>query len=617
VRALAPRAAEEPMSLRVIADHIRACAFLVLDGVRPSNEGRGYVLRRIIRRALRHGHKLGIEEPFFHRLVAPLAREMGEAYPALVEREAAVAATLRQEEERFAETLGQGLRILEAAIAGLSGNIIPGATVFQLYDTYGFPFDLTADIARERALELDTAGFEAAMQEQRERARAASQFGNVDTATAISAEHLSRLGTTQTFTGYAGTRGEAKVSGIFAAGRPVDALAAGEAGVVVLDCTPFYAEAGGQVGDRGRLTSGDAVFAVEDTRRQGGLYLHHGRMQRGRLTAGAAVVAEVEEGGRQAIRRNHSATHLMHAALRTVLGAHVEQKGSLVDAERLRFDFSHPGPVSRAELRAIEARVNAEIRRNVAVEVAVMPYREAVASGAMALFGEKYGDEVRVLRMGDFSVELCGGTHVDRTGDIGLFKIVSEAGVASGVRRIEAVTGEAALAHVAESETRLERIAEKLRTGVGDIEPRLTQLVERARNLEREVQDLKGRLAGQAGRDLGAGAREVGGAQVVAEIIEGADAGTLRAACDRLKDRFERAVIVLGTVEEGKVRLIAGVTRNLTDRVHAGELVNFVAQQVGGKGGGRPDMAQAGGTAPERLDEALRSVPDWVAARTA
>ncbi len=612
VREEVPGGEVERNSLRVIADHIRSCAFLVLDGVIPSNEGRGYVLRRIIRRALRHGHKLGIDEPFFHRLVDPLAREMGDAYPSLGDKRQAIAAKLKQEEERFAETLDQGLRILDAAIDAMSGKTIAGEVVFQLYDTYGFPVDLTADIARERALEIDHAGFDAAMEVQRERARAASQFVGADTSAAISAAVLSSLGTDQNFTGYDTTRDEAKVVGLFVDGDAVDELATGSPGAVVLDRTPFYAESGGQVGDQGRFVADGTVYKVVDTRKQGGLFLHVGQVESGSLVIGAQVSAEVDDPRRRATVLNHSATHLMHAALRSILGAHVEQKGSLVDASRTRFDFSHPNPVEPDELREIERLVNREIRNNVAVQARIVPYRDAIDSGAMALFGEKYGDEVRVLRMGEFSVELCGGTHVSRTGDIGAFKIVSETGIASGVRRIEAITGNAAVEHMLENEATLMRIGALARAGAGDVEQKIKQLIERSRSLDKEIQDLKGKLAQQSGRDIADGAEEIGDATVVAEVIDGADMSTLRSTCDRLKDRFERAVIVLGAVEDGKVRLVAGVTKSFSHVVHAGELVNFVAQQVGGKGGGRPDMAQAGGSDPDKLNDAIRSVAGWV-----
>ncbi len=617
VRKQVPGEVSEPASLRVIADHIRSCAFLVLDGVTPSNEGRGYVLRRIIRRALRHGHKLGIEQHFFHLLVAPLAAEMGEAYPLLVERADAVAKTLRLEEERFAETLDQGMRILENAIGGLDGRTIPGEVVFQLYDTYGFPFDLTADIARERELEVDEAGFAAAMEAQRTRARAASQFANVDTANAISADDLSALGKDQEFTGYDSNSSEARVVGLFVDGQKVDALTSGAEGIVILDRTPFYAESGGQVGDHGVLKAGEARFEVSDTRKQGGLFLHIGHMQTGSIKLGENVLAAVDDPRREATRANHSATHLMHAALREVLGQHVEQKGSLVDDERLRFDFSHPQALSADEVQSIERRVNAEIRRNQPVEAELMAYSDAIESGAMALFGEKYGDRVRVLRMGDFSVELCGGTHVKRTGDIGAFKIISESGIASGVRRIEAITGDAVVSYLIETEALLHRLAGLVRAGGAGIEQKIAQILERNRALEKESQELRNRLAGESGKDIADSAREIGGAMVVAEILQGVDMDTLRSTCDRLKDQFERAVIVLATVEDDKVRLVAGVTKNLTKQVHAGHLINHVAQQVGGKGGGRPDMAQAGGTEVAHLVDAIASVHDWVAEKTA
>ena len=584
VREQVPGQVKDAASLRVIADHIRAASFLVHDGVLPSNEGRGYVLRRIIRRALRHGHKLGINDTFFHKLVPALGKQMGEAYPGLRARESNIMAALKLEEERFAETLDQGMRILDASIAAMSGDTIAGPTVFQLYDTFGFPVDLTADIARERGLQLDHAGFEAAMQAQRERARAASHFANIDTAHAIDAEDLSRIGREQRFTGYTATHDDVQVAGLFVEGRPVPSLAAGTAGVVILDRTPFYAESGGQVGDRGQLSNGNGLFEVTDTRKQGGLFLHTGRMRSGALALGDRIAAQVEDGRRQATRLNHSATHLMHAALRAVLGQHVEQKGSLVDVERLRFDFSHPQAVSREEVIAVERLVNAEIRRNHHVSADVMPYKQAINSGAMALFGEKYGDEVRVLRIGEFSVELCGGTHVTRSGDIGAFKVVSEAGVASGVRRIEAVTGDNAVRYTLEAQASLERIAGLVRANVGEIEPKLKQVVERSRSLEKEIQELKAKLAGASGRDIAAGAQDIGGAKLIVEIIKGADMNALRATCDSLKDRFERAVVVLATVEDDKVRLIAGVTKTMTATVHAGDLINHVARQVGGKG---------------------------------
>lgn len=609
---LVPDVPKDASSLRVIADHIRSCAFLVLDGVLPSNEGRGYVLRRIIRRALRHGHKLGIEGVFFHQLVDALAGEMGDAYPELRERKVQIAEALLDEENRFAETLDQGMRILEAAIADLNSNTIPGDVVFQLYDTYGFPFDLTADIARERDLLLDSEGFEAAMSEQRERARAASQFGNVDTRNAIAAEALAALGSEQNFSGYEKTTDSTKVVGIFVEGRSVDAVTSGTEAALVLERTPFYAESGGQVGDRGTIKTAEANFAVADTRKQGGLFLHYGEQLNGAIAVNDTVSADVEDPRRQATRRHHSATHLMHAALREILGQHVEQKGSLVDHSRLRFDFSHPKPLSTDEIAAIERRVNDEIMNNHAVDVALMSYQGALDHGAIALFGEKYGDEVRVLSMGEFSVELCGGTHVDRTGDIGAFKIVAESGVASGVRRIEAVAGSEAVEQAITTDALLARVSSELKAGGGDIEGRVRQLLDKNRALEKELQDLRGKLAGQSGTDLADKASMVGETAVIAEQLEGADMDTLRSACDRLKDRFERAVIVLAAVEDNKVRLVAGVTKKATDAYHAGKLINLVAQQVGGKGGGRPDMAQAGGTDVARLPEALKTVLPWV-----
>ncbi len=607
----------EPASLRVIADHIRSCAFLVLDGVLPSNEGRGYVLRRIIRRALRHGHKLGIEGPFFHRLVKPLAAEMQDAYPLLMERCVTVADALRQEEERFAETLGQGMRILESSINDLSGDTIPGEVVFQLYDTYGFPYDLTADIARERALKLDSEGFDAAMEAQRARARAASHFANVDTGSAIAAQDLAALGHDQDFTGYESHAENTQVLGLFVDGQPVDAVVSGTIAAIVLARTPFYAESGGQVGDRGELRAAAALFAVTDTRKQGGLFLHVGQLESGSLRVGDTVTATIDDPRRQAIRLNHSATHLMHAALREVLGSHVEQKGSLVDAERLRFDFSHPQPMTQAELDEVERLVNREVRRNVAVEAVVMPYREAIAAGAMALFGEKYGEEVRVLSMGGFSTELCGGTHVERTGDIGLFKLMSESGVASGVRRIEALTGSAAQEAVSAMTHQLQDLAQTLKTNPAGLHERLTQTLVQLRGLEKENQELKARLTGQSGRDVGDRAVAIGDIQLVVERLEDADVDALRATCDQLRDRFPRGVALLAAVEGDKIRLIAGVSKALTDTIHAGKLVNFVANQIGGKGGGRPDMAQAGGTDVAGLDDALASVAGWIEAQTA
>ncbi len=615
VRELAPGPDPEITSLRVIADHIRSCAFLIMDGVLPSNEGRGYVLRRIIRRAVRHGNKLGFVEPFFHRLVNALDAVMGDAVPELHAARERIEAALLAEERRFAETLEQGLKIFEAAVADLSGKTIPGDIAFKLNDTYGFPVDLTADIARERGLDIDMPGYEAAMDEQRARARAASQFGAADGANAVSAQALAAIGTEQRFTGYDRLDESASVRGLFLAGEAVTAIAAGDTGVIVLDTTPFYAEAGGQVGDRGELICDGGVFEVTDTRKQNGLYLHLGTVKSGQLRMDDTVTARVGGPRRQATRLNHSATHLLHAALRQILGDHVEQKGSLVDAERLRFDFSHPQAVTREELDAIERLVNEQIRANDPVEVEVMKYPDAIESGAMALFGEKYADEVRVLRMGTFSVELCGGTHAARTGDIGLFKIITEGGVAAGVRRIEAVTGAGAFDAVQASDANLKTVAALVKAAPDTVVQKVQQLGERARNLEKEIQTLKSRLAGQSSGDLADNVVEVGDIKVISEAIEGADVATLRSAMDRLKDKLQSAVVVLATIEDDKVRLIAGVTKDLTGRIKAGELVNFVARQVGGKGGGRPDMAQAGGTEPANLPAALASVAAWVGER--
>ena len=617
IRAIAPRDELEVTSLRVIADHIRACAFLVMDGVIPSNEGRGYVLRRIMRRALRHGNKIGFVEPFFHKLVQPLAREMGQAVPELVARIPRIEQVLLQEEERFAETLDQGLKIFETAVSNLAGKTIPGEVAFKLNDTYGFPVDLTADIARERGLGLDMDGYETALTVQRERARAASHFSNVDTAHAISGEMLAKLGATQIFTGYEQTSDNARVVGLFRAGQPVTTLVAGDAGAVVLSATPFYAESGGQVGDRGRLVSAQGAFEVEDTRKQGGLHVHYGTLKMGSVQVASEIRAEVDPLRRQATRLNHSATHLLHAALRQVLGTHVEQKGSLVDPERLRFDFSHSAGVSTAELQEIERLVNVQIRANHAVETELTPYQQALERGAMALFGEKYGDEVRVLRMSEFSVELCGGTHAARTGDIGMLRILAESGVAAGVRRIEAVTGAAAVDEGLRNTETLRKIAALVKGGAHETLARVSQLHERARAQDKEIQQLKAMIAGQTGRDLADGAVDIGEVKLLCEILDGADAATLRDAMDKLKDTLPRAVIVLATLEDGKVRLVTGVTKNLTAKVHAGELANFIATQLGGKGGGRPDLAQAGGTDAAALAPALASVREWVAAKLA
>ena len=593
-------------SLRVIADHIRSCAFLVTDGVTPSNEGRGYVLRRIIRRGIRHGYKLGVHEPFFYRLVEPLCLEMGDAFPELVKAKEQVERVLRLEEQRFAETLEQGMKILEQAIGDMRDNRISGATVFMLYDTYGFPTDLTADIARERELTLDMEGFERAMEGQRARARAASRFGvdqQVD---------LSLAGATE-FTGYGQLEDEAKVVALFRCGEPTDILEDEEEGIVVLDHTPFYAESGGQVGDQGELLAGGTRMRIDDTRKQGSqVFGHLGRVRGGALHVGDTIRAQVDSHKRQATALNHSATHLLHAALRAELGEHVTQKGSLVDAERLRFDFSHFEPLTPSQLHTIERLVNQQIRHNYPVETRVMSLDEAKAAGAMALFGEKYDHRVRVLSMGDFSTELCGGTHVNAVGDIGLFKIIAESGIASGVRRIEAITGDRAVLWVEEEEARLSRLAEMLKSGREDVDDKVVQLLERSRTLEKELERLKGQLASAAGDGLAAEAVDVGGVKVLAAKLDGADQRSLRETLDQLKNKLGSAVILLASVTGGKVSLVAGVTQDQTKRIKAGDLIKSIAQQVGGRGGGRPDMAQAGGNNPESLPQALASVETWV-----
>jgi len=611
VSAMAGEDADDRKSMQVVADHIRSCAFLITDGVVPSNEGRGYVLRRIIRRAIRHGHKLGLREPFFHRLVQPLQEAMGEAYPELGRSREVVEKVLRQEEERFAQTLEHGLGLLEQEIAGLGSGVIAGDTVFQLYDTFGFPVDLTADIARERGLQLDMAGFESAMDRQRERARAASHFGaNWGDAGPELDEHTE-------FTGYERlAEPGSRVLAIISDGSVVAELKPGERAGVVLDVTPFYAESGGQVGDRGRLEAQAAVFTVEDTRKQGDAFIHLGTLESGSLAAGAKVKAVVDAGLRNRTVRNHSATHLLHAALRTVLGEHVTQKGSLVAPDKLRFDFSHFEPVTPEQLDAIEQMVNQHILANDEAETRLMDLEQAKKSGAMALFGEKYDAKVRVLSLGDFSVELCGGTHVRRTGDIGLFKIVAETGIAAGVRRIEAVTGEGALQWVRSGERQLQRLAGMLRSERDGIDDRVAQLMAQSRSLEKELQALKDRLASSQGGELAGQAVEVGGLKVLAAQMDNADSKALREAVDQLKHKLGSAAVVLASVGEGgKVSLIAGVTKDATGRVKAGDLVNFVAGQVGGKGGGRPDMAQAGGNDPAALGAALDGVAEWVRAQ--
>ena len=595
----------EAKSLRVIADHIRSCSFLICDGVFPSNEGRGYVLRRIIRRAIRHGHKLGCDQPFFHKIVHTLVAEMGEAYAELRDNEDRIVAALKQEEAQFAKTLDAGMKVLEDAVSSLTSKTLPGELIFRLYDTHGFPVDLTNDIARERDLELDIEGFEKAMDEQREKSRQGSSF-------AVEGQVRFDLDGSTEFLGYTHLDASAVVVALAKDGEQVDALAAGDSGIVVLNQTPFYAESGGQQGDRGSLTSANGSYQVMGTKKFGSHFGHEGKLGLGELKVGDTVNARVEGPRRQATALNHSATHLLHAALRTVLGDHVTQKGSLVTHERTRFDFSHPQPVTAEELIAIESMVNREIRQNEVVETRVMPIEEAKAAGAMALFGEKYDDEVRVLSMGEFSVELCGGTHVARTGDIGLFKILSEGGVASGVRRVEGVTGEGALEQVVALEATLDQAAALLKTGADSIVSKIEQMTERLKGTEREVDALKMKLATQAGGDLLDDVVDVCGVQCLVASLDGQDPKTLRDTLDRVKNRLSQGVVVLATVRDEKVNLIAGVTDNLTDRVKAGDLIGFVAAQVGGRGGGRADMAQAGGTEPASLPNAMKSVAAWL-----
>ena len=589
-------------SLKVIADHIRACSFLIVDGVIPGSAGRGYVLRRIMRRALRHGYKLGQTQPFLHKLVKDLVLEMGEAYPELKQAEARVESVIKAEEEQFGRTLEHGMKILETAFA--SGDKIDGETIFTLYDTYGFPVDLTADMARERNKEADMDGFEKAMQRQREQARAAGKFKM-----AASVEYS---GVKTAFRGYDTLELEGKITALYVGGTAVEKVVEGQEAVVVLDSTPFYAESGGQVGDIGDLLSVTGQFQVEDTQKiQADVFGHIGTVQQGSLVVGGRVNSRVNMAARRRAAGNHSATHLLHAALRAVLGPHVQQKGSLVDPDKTRFDFAHDKPMTEDEIRLVEKLVNDEIRLNQPVTVRHMSYDDAIKAGAMALFGEKYGDEVRVLGMGDFSTELCGGTHVTRTGDIGFFKITSEGGVAAGIRRIEGTTGEGALTYVQQVEASVQAAAAALKTHPAELSQRIGQLSDNLKALEKELARLKSKLAASQGEDLVAQALDVKGIKVLAAAIEGADVPTLRETMDKLKDKLKTAAIVLASVEAGKVSLIAGVTPDLTSKLKAGELVNHVAQQVGGKGGGRPDLAQAGGTDPNSLPQALASVSAW------
>ena len=604
----------ENKSLRVIADHIRACSFLIVDGVLPSNEGRGYVLRRIIRRALRHGYMLGQKQPFFHKLFGTLVEEMGAAYPELAAKRDLVEKALRAEEERFGETLEHGMKLFDEIVAR-SDKTIPGADAFRLYDTYGFPVDLTADIARERGLTVDMRGFDKAMNEQRDRARASSQF---ETKASLSADLVQRLKPTQ-FLGYDALDADAlNLTGIVHAGKDVVELQDSDEAMLILDATPFYAESGGQVGDTGELSNADGQFTVSDTLKLAGAFHGHvGHWHGKTLRVGAALHGSVDAARRQSTVLNHSATHLLHAALREVLGVHATQKGSLVAPDRLRFDFSHFRPVTADELHAVEDLVNAQVRANPAAETRQMAYQEAIDFGAMALFGEKYGDHVRVLRMGDFSTELCGGTHVDRTGDIGLFKIVGESGVAAGIRRIEAVTGAGALAWVREEESRLAQIAHLLSASGGDSVEKMRQLLERHKKLERELDSLKAKAAGSAAGDLAASAKDIGGVKVIAARLDGADAKTLRDSVDAFKQKLGDCVVLLAGGSHGKVALVAGVHGKALNKINAGELVAHVAGQIGGKGGGRADMAQGGGEDSPQLARALDAVPEWVGARLA
>ena len=592
-------------SLRVVADHIRSCSFMITDGVQPSNEGRGYVLRRIIRRAIRHGHQLGLKDAFFYKLVAPLVEEMGGAFPEIAKAQPNVERTLEQEEMRFADTLEKGLRILDQVIANMADKEIPGETVFLLYDTYGFPIDLTADIARERHLTIDIAGFEREMEAQRTRARSASQFSaGLSKQTTIDSETK--------FCGYEQIQNSSKISHILVNDEHVDQLHAGQQGIVVLEQSAFYAESGGQAGDIGQITTDNASFNVIDTHKQGKAFAHIGQLENGSLNIGDAVTAHIDESNRIATSLNHSATHLLHAALQQLLGDHVTQKGSLVNSDRLRFDFSHFEPVNQQQLHSIERLVNQQIRINHNVNTDVMNIDQAKATGAMALFGEKYDAKVRVLSMGKFSTELCGGTHVNRTGDIGLIKITSEVGIASGVRRIEAVTGEKALEVIESNQEKLLAVATLLKAEPDNIKEKIELLIQKSRQFEKELDKLKRKLASSAGTDLASSAQNLSGINVIASHLEGVNGKSLRDTVDELKNKLAPAAIILSTIEDGKITLIAGVTKDITDKVSAGDLVSHVALQVGGKGGGRSDMAQGGGNQPDKLASALDSVTDWI-----
>ena len=593
-------------SIQVVADHIRSCSFLISDGVIPSNEGRGYVLRRIIRRAIRHGNKLGFNEPFFYKLVDKLSQIMGEAYPELVQSRFNIERVLLAEEERFAETLEQGLKVLDDVIVKMKTQVIQGEDIFRLYDTYGFPVDLTADIARERGLKVDMDGFNMAMAEQRKRARAASKFG-VDVSVEIDDSLVSE------FTGYERLQQKTTIIALYQDGRNVKTLKQGDVGGVILLETPFYAQSGGQVGDKGELFTDNIFFEIEDTKKQSQSHIHLGVLRTGRLKVGDVVRASVDQKRRVDIMRNHSATHLLHTSLRNLLGDHVLQKGSLVADDRLRFDFSHGEPLTKQQIHEVERLVNSQVLKNEVTGVQVMTLDKAKASGAISLFGEKYKDVVRVLNVGgDFSYELCGGTHVERAGDIGFFKVVSESGIASGVRRIEAVTGIGALNWIENVEVKLQRIAKILKTDIESIDTKLSAQIEKTRKQEKELEQLKGKIANSAGSDLVRDAETIEGIKIIAKSLDDIDPRTLRDTVDQLKNKLGTAAIILATVNDSKVSLVAGVTQDATDRIKAGELVNHVAQQVGGKGGGRPDMAQAGGNDPSGLEAALKNVPDWI-----
>jgi len=596
----------ESNSLRVIADHIRSCAFLVVDGVVPSNEGRGYVLRRIVRRAVRHGYQLGVKDTFFYKIVPALVKVMGDAYPELAQKQEFVQRVLQEEEQQFARTLEKGMGILEKAIADLTGSVIPGETAFRLYDTYGFPVDLTADVAREHGFSVDMAGFATAMELQKDQARSASNFSAV-------AKLAIALDTPTDFTGYDKLDGSAQLQAIYVNGAMVEEITAPTEALLLLDRSPFYGESGGQVGDTGVLENENANFSVGDTQKQSDFVIHNGVLNKGQLKVGDRVEAQVASAQRTAIKLNHSATHLMHAALRKVLGTHVTQKGSLVDAQRLRFDFSHPSPISQAEIDQVEALVNQEILANTEVSNRIMPIAQAKEAGALALFGEKYGEEVRVVTMGgDFSTELCGGTHVERSGDIGLFKISSETGISSGVRRIEAVTGKGALAHISHDQQILRQLSEVVKSGSDSLVEKVQQLAAQTRTLEKQLEQMKAKVASSAGTDLAAEAQDIVGIKLLASKVEGFNSKSLRDTVDQLKNKLGSAVVVLATTEDDKVSMVAGVSKDLTDNIKAGELVNMVARQVGGKGGGRPDMAMAGGTDSAGLPAALASVAGWV-----